>query len=147
MSTLALTLATAVICMPASVRLTPKVLHEAAWKVPAHSILIAQKYAGSDPHGDDPHGDDPHEEQHDDNIRQRRPKSEQGSQRRVRRHCSRHTGSVLATSNWSARRLLLNFRMIECSATVGGFIPSERAFYRSNSCLLQCLFKPDGLTM
>ena len=69
MSTLALVLATAVICMPASVRLTPKVLHEAAWKIPAHSILIAQKYAGSDPHGDDPHGDDPHEEQHDDNMK------------------------------------------------------------------------------
>ena len=27
-------------------------------------ILIAQKYAGDDPHGPDPHGDDPNDEQH-----------------------------------------------------------------------------------
>jgi hypothetical protein len=31
-------------------------------------ILIAQKYAGDDPHGPDPHGDDPHDEFHDKNL-------------------------------------------------------------------------------
>lgn len=29
------------------------------------SVVVAQKYGGTDPHGEDPHGDDPHDEVHD----------------------------------------------------------------------------------
>jgi hypothetical protein len=34
-----------------------------------HKNIIAQKYAGDDPHGDDPHGSDPHDEVHDDGLK------------------------------------------------------------------------------
>jgi hypothetical protein len=85
MSTIALAVAAAVVCAPFSLRLSSAVLHGTAWKVPSQSILIAQKYAGSDPHGDDPHGCDPHDEQHDANLpanqaqdAQKAPKDEYG---------------------------------------------------------------------
>jgi len=68
MPTIAVVLAAAVVCAPVSVHVTAKILKEAAWKVPAHTILIAQKYGGTDPAGDDPHGGDPHDENHDDNM-------------------------------------------------------------------------------
>ncbi len=29
------------------------------------TMVVAQKYGGTDPHGPDPHGDDPHDEVHD----------------------------------------------------------------------------------
>jgi len=58
----------AVVLAPICVRLAMSGLEKSKAMLYAHSTLIAQKYAGKDPHGEDPHGDDPHDEQHDDNM-------------------------------------------------------------------------------
>lgn len=69
MSSLAVILAAAVVCAPVSSSVTNTDFKTVVSKVDFKStILIAQKYGGSNPHGEDPHGDDPHEEQHDSSM-------------------------------------------------------------------------------
>lgn len=70
MSSMILVLATAVACAPASagfslnkIQIKPSIA-----QIMQSQVLLAQKYAGADPHGDDPHGGDPHDEQHDDKL-------------------------------------------------------------------------------
>ncbi|MBX9666565.1 MAG: hypothetical protein K2X93_03055 [Candidatus Obscuribacterales bacterium] len=38
---------------------------ETLFQTKQSSLVVAQKYGGTDPHGPDPHGDDPHDEVHD----------------------------------------------------------------------------------
>jgi len=43
--TIALALATAVVCAPVSCSLTPTAMQQAAWRIPSHCILVAPKPA------------------------------------------------------------------------------------------------------
>lgn len=70
MSSMVVALAAAVACAPVAnsfslekIQIKPTVaqIMQTQW-------VIAQKYAGADPHGDDPHGGDPSDEQHDGNL-------------------------------------------------------------------------------